>query len=236
MFWLVIVERKGHGEGAICTICGEGNEDCKHLFFHCSRIYRVWSWVRRCGGGSMLGPAKWMPILKCGFVIQFWDKGQLFGKWLSWRWFGLFECVIIGLSFREIGSIKMGDLNVVNSIWLGRLKSSGGGGDLVHSVADITRCPKTIKISRKPKKRNKHWVWTPPANEHIKVNVIGSLLGGSGRGRIEGLFRNSEEGGERVRFLFNLKKRWRHIGRLGNDATDDPTTLGTSGVCFLKFG
>lgn len=56
----------------------------------------------------------------------------------------------------------------------------------------------------KVKKRNNYWVWTPPANGHIKVNVNGSFLEVSGRGGIESIFRNSDRG--RKRFLFNMEK------------------------------
>lgn len=56
---------------------------------------------------------------------------------------------------------------------------------------DIIRCPRIIDIPKKVKKRNKHLVWTPPANGQIKVNGDESFLGGYGRGGIRGIFLNS---------------------------------------------
>lgn len=77
-------------------------------------------------------------------------------------------------------------LNFVNLTLRGASKPSG----LVDSIGDMIRSPGNIIILCKSKKKTKHWVWTPPDNEQIKVNVDGSCLSGSGRG---GIFRNSGE-------------------------------------------
>lgn len=29
-------------EGILCSIFGGGREDYKHLFFHCSQVYKIW--------------------------------------------------------------------------------------------------------------------------------------------------------------------------------------------------
>lgn len=51
---------------------------------------------------------------------------------------------------------------------------------MVPSVADIIRGPKFIDISKKVKIRKMQWVWTPPGNGQIKVNIDGSFLRGLG--------------------------------------------------------
>lgn len=61
---------------------------------------------------------------------------------------------------------------------------------MVHSVADMIRCPKSIDISHKVEIEFRHWVWTPLVNSQIKVNVDGSFLGEFGRG---GIFRDSKD-------------------------------------------
>lgn len=40
-------------------------------------------------------------------------------------------------------------------------------------------------------KSKRHWVWVPPTFGQIKVNIDVSFLGGTGRGGIGGIFRNS---------------------------------------------
>lgn len=46
-------------------------------------------------------------------------------------------------------------------------------------------------MPRRQKQRTHHWVWSMPALVQIKVNIDGFFLGGSGKGGIRGVFRDS---------------------------------------------
>lgn len=41
--------------GNVCLVCGEANEDCRHLFFQCSCVYKVWSNVDSLWGMQYVG-------------------------------------------------------------------------------------------------------------------------------------------------------------------------------------
>lgn len=60
----------------------------------------------------------------------------------------------------------------------------------MHSVVDMIRRPGNIVSPRKVKKGSRQWVWTSLVNDHIKVNVDEFFLGGSGRGSIQGIFKD----------------------------------------------
>lgn len=42
-------------EGNVCPICEEVIEDCRLLFLHCNRIYKVWAMVASLWGMNVYG-------------------------------------------------------------------------------------------------------------------------------------------------------------------------------------
>lgn len=59
-------------------------------------------------------------------------------------------------------------------------------------MVDLVRNPGCIEVLKKLLNGKRNWVWTPPANGVIKVNIDGSYLDDLGKWGIREVFRNSK--------------------------------------------
>lgn len=107
-------------DGNECLLCEEGIEDCRHFFFHCSRVYKVWStlvWGMQYVGAGDATFEVWFLSLVSGQWLVFWRITFIALVWAIWRCWNK-------ISFKGKDSMRMFVLNYAYSIWHGGLKLS----------------------------------------------------------------------------------------------------------------